>query len=397
MNRLERAATISAIATAVIALVKFVAGVTFSSLALVADAIHSTVDIIGSIAVFLGIKFSSIKSKQFPYGLYKIENLISLFLALLIFYTGYEILIDSFQNLFAEKEAISFIASLAALFSLAVSFILAKYKEKVAIEENSPSMLAEAKHTWMDVITTAGVFVAVAASAVGFRILDALAGIILSIFIFKGGLEILVDSAKVLLDASLDYKTMKKIEEIVAKEGVFSIKEIIARNFGRYIFVDLLLKTKLTDFREIDRRSKELQNKIKEKISRIDKITVEIEYEKKKVITAAVPLEERKKDAKLMEGFGSAKYFALIKTTNKPKQNKILEIKFVKNPYATAQVRKGILTAEFLAKQNIDVLFVRKELKKAGAYYALKDFFVDIRITDAETLKELLEKMEVSA
>ena len=85
MNRLERAATISAIATAVIAIVKFIAGVTFNSLALVADAIHSTVDIIGSIAVFLGIKFSSIKSKQFPYGLYKIENLISLFLACLYF------------------------------------------------------------------------------------------------------------------------------------------------------------------------------------------------------------------------------------------------------------------------------------------------------------------------
>ena len=60
---MEKAAVVSAIVTAIIAIVKFTAGTLFGSIALIADAIHSFTDIIGSIAVFFGIRFSEIKSK----------------------------------------------------------------------------------------------------------------------------------------------------------------------------------------------------------------------------------------------------------------------------------------------------------------------------------------------
>jgi len=46
------------------------------SLALRADAIHSAVDVFASIALIIGLVISGRKSKNFPYGLYKIENLV---------------------------------------------------------------------------------------------------------------------------------------------------------------------------------------------------------------------------------------------------------------------------------------------------------------------------------
>ena len=61
------------------------------SVALVADAIHSATDVISSITVLAGIKISKRKSKNFPYGLYKVENFVSLLTSLFIFLAGYEI------------------------------------------------------------------------------------------------------------------------------------------------------------------------------------------------------------------------------------------------------------------------------------------------------------------
>ena len=85
MNKLEKAAVISVLGNAFVSVIKFAAGTAFGSVALIADAIHSFTDIIGSIAVFFGVRFADVKSEKFPYGLYKIENLVSLFIAFIIF------------------------------------------------------------------------------------------------------------------------------------------------------------------------------------------------------------------------------------------------------------------------------------------------------------------------
>ncbi|HHF43566.1 MAG TPA: hypothetical protein ENL38_07615, partial [Candidatus Aminicenantes bacterium] len=62
------------------------------SIALKADAIHSLTDFISTLAVFIGLKLSKRKSRNFPYGLYKIENLVALVVAFFIFWAGYEII-----------------------------------------------------------------------------------------------------------------------------------------------------------------------------------------------------------------------------------------------------------------------------------------------------------------
>lgn len=55
---------------------KLVLGAVSGSLALTADGIHSAVDIIASLAVLIGLRLSERRSRRFPYGLYKIENVV---------------------------------------------------------------------------------------------------------------------------------------------------------------------------------------------------------------------------------------------------------------------------------------------------------------------------------
>ena len=62
-----------------------------SSLAVTAGAIDSGTDAVASLVLYGGLKLSTRKSLSFPSGLYKIENLISVFVALSIFFAGYEI------------------------------------------------------------------------------------------------------------------------------------------------------------------------------------------------------------------------------------------------------------------------------------------------------------------
>jgi cation diffusion facilitator family transporter len=61
------------------------------SLALAADAVHSLVDVVASVVVLAGLLIARRKSRAFPYGLYKVENLASVAVAFLIFLAGYEI------------------------------------------------------------------------------------------------------------------------------------------------------------------------------------------------------------------------------------------------------------------------------------------------------------------
>ncbi len=391
MNRLEKAAIVSAIVTAAIALIKFLAGTLFGSIALVADAIHSFTDIVGSIAVFFGVRFSDIKSKKFPYGLYKLENLVSLFLSLLIFYTAFEVLREAIAGLSGPLEKVGAIAIVAAAFSLVVSFLLARYKEKVGREENSPSMLSEAKHTKMDAMTTVGVLVGVSLSFAGFPFLDPIIGIVIAVLVFKAGVEILLDSAKVLLDVSLDYKTMKKIEKIAAGQKEVKVKELIARNSGRYVFVDLKLETSIKELKKVDQLRKQCEEKIRAAVPRIDKIMLDIEYRKKDVLLYAVPLAQKSKNSTIVPEFGTAGFFGLFKVSNKPEEKKLLESKIIENPYAKGATKRGILAAQLLAKNKVDVLFVKEEMHKGGSYYALQDYFIETRKTDKKTFNELLE------
>ncbi len=61
------------------------------SLAVAAEGVHNLVDLVAAVVVLAGLKLSQRKSKDFPYGLYKVENVVAVAIALLIFFTGYEI------------------------------------------------------------------------------------------------------------------------------------------------------------------------------------------------------------------------------------------------------------------------------------------------------------------
>ena len=87
----KKIALMSILLNLFLSVIKIAAGIIGGSASLVADGIHSLADLAGALSVYVGIVIANLKSDKFPYGLYKVENLVALISAFAIFFAGFEI------------------------------------------------------------------------------------------------------------------------------------------------------------------------------------------------------------------------------------------------------------------------------------------------------------------
>jgi len=173
------------------------------SVALIADAIHSSTDVISSVTVLAGIKISKRKSKHFPYGLYKVENFVSLFSSVFIFVAGYKIVYTVFFDHQPLNTQYLPYAMVGVLLTMAITFTFSHYELRQGRELNSPSLIADAEHVRTDMFSSSVILFGLVGGWFGLN-LDRIAAILVAVLVFKAGLSILVDALRVLLDASID-------------------------------------------------------------------------------------------------------------------------------------------------------------------------------------------------
>ena len=390
MEQTEKVSLISSLITLFLLVFKSIIAVLSGSIAIKADAIHSLTDFISSLAVFAGLKISKRKSKTFPYGLHKVENLISLIISFFIFLAGYEI---GKEVIFASLPKVKHLnlALLVSIIAFLVSYFLSIYKIRAGKKTNSPSLIADGHHSKSDALSSLIVFIGLSGYLFGIRIEKFAAGIVI-IFIVKSGYEILIDSLKVLLDASLDYETLNKIRKIIIEERrVGQIKTLLGRNSGRYRFIEADLTLNVREVEKAHHIVESLEQKIKKEIPYIDSIRIHYEPIQKKVLKYAVPL--KLPEGELSEHFGEAPYFALINVD--VDTNNIKKIETFENPFVHQEKGKGIAIAEDLIKRDVDFLILKKKFKGKGPEYALADSYVEIIITDKNNLYEVLEELKI--
>jgi cation diffusion facilitator family transporter len=360
------------------------------SSALLADTIHGFSDTFASLLVLVGIWLSKRKSKAFPWGLYKVENFVALVSAGLIFFAGYEIVHYVFKT---EKtlDLDHFYSSLFGLLAIIlVICIFSRFEAKKAKAFNSPSLLADASHWYSDIASTALVLTAVLGSRVGYPILDRLAALIMVGFIAKVGWDILKDSMKTLLDASVDPNTLHQIRDVILRlPQVKEIKSLQARNSGRFVFVRAELVFSIKKFSQAHQVSEEIEKTILKEIPQVDKVTIHYEPVKKDFFTYAVPVEEDKH--KISEHFGDAPYFHLIQM--RLQDHTIQEEKILRNPYLKEEKGKGIKVSEWLLQNGVDTVYTRKAFDGKGPSYVFSNAEVEVMMTEDKTIDEIYKKL----
>jgi cation diffusion facilitator family transporter len=254
--------------------IKIIGGMISGSAALTADGVHSLSDLAASLSVYAGIIISNKKSKLFPHGLYKVENLVALVSAFAIFFAGYEIAKDV---LFEEATPMKNLPVAIGVIGLTVliTYLYSRWEKKKAIELNSPSLLADAEHIKADFYTAIVVLVGVLGQYFGFPIVEKLAVVVVVYFIFHSGFEILKEAIKVLLDASLDYESIDKIKKIVNQNPqVENILQVTGRNAGSYKFVQLDLDLKTDSLKEAHKIAHEIEDSIKSQMPFVEKVII---------------------------------------------------------------------------------------------------------------------------
>ena len=387
----ERTALLVALSNVLLVAAKYALAVYSGSTALLADAVHSATDVVNSIAIYVGLLFSKRKTRQFPYGLYKIENLAALVTSLFILLAGVEILREILKASRAEIVAARLPAALAGVaFILLWTFLVSRYEQGVGKRLNSPSLMADAQHVFSDLLSTAIIFLALAGNLVGLH-LDKAAAAVVVLFIFRAGVQISLEALRVLLDASLDYDTLDKIKSIILSHPqVKAIHFLKGRNSGRFKFVEAEIEVRESRLARAHKISSEIERKIKSEVPGVDEVLLHYEPFKKEEYLFAVPLAQDERT--LSAHFGEASYFAFLRYDRH--SGRITEKTVLPNPFLNLEKARGIAVAEWLVEKGVDTVLVPKRFEHKGPAYVLHDAEVEVYEVGQVSLDEVTQRIQ---
>jgi cation diffusion facilitator family transporter len=369
-----------------------------NSLALQADAFDNLTDIIMVIAALMGIIYSKKKpNEKFPYGYYKIENIVALIISIFIFFTAYNIIFQSITEILAfytgnvaKKMVISTSIFIFLVISLLISFILAIYLNRMGKRTKSPIIISEAKEKFLDIFISLSVVISFIGALFKIFFLDSIIGLIIALFIIKGGYDIFISSTKTLLDAVVDFEERTELHYLIGTYAkIKRIENLEIRSFGRYIFVEVIVTlNKDIPLSQIETMKKVISSEIKEKFPQIFKIIVITQTEEKEIIKVAAPLSNNEGlSSKLFVHYGESPFFALLYF----KDGNLLEYDIIPNKFLQKEKRKGILISDWLSSERIDKIYLKKELK-IGPRLIFEKSLIVVEITNFEKLNEIIEK-----
>jgi cation diffusion facilitator family transporter len=357
------------------------------SLAVGAEMVHNLVDLLAAIGVLIGIKLATRKSRAFPYGLYKLENLVTVVLAGMIFVTAYEIGREALFTPLHEPTVSLWMLS-GLLIAIAIPLVFSHFELRAGQTANSPALIADAKEYKVHVLTTGLAFVALLSQWFHFPV-DRIAALIIVVVIGKTGWDLLVEGIRVLLDASLDADTLLKIREIVASEPtVAEVESVTGRNAGRFRFIEIEVTLRSSGLEKAEAAMEHIERQIRQSIFNVERVLIHAEPEKRTHLCYAAPLADM--DGTLSEHFGEAPYFGLITVR---RADGVLEKKqIVENPYQHEEKAKGIRVSEWLVNQKVDLVLLKKSLSGKGPVYVFGDAAVEMWVTEAATLSVALSE-----
>lgn len=256
-------------------------GLFFGSLGLSADGVHSFVDAIVSITVWLGIRYSQKRADgKFHYGYYKFDAIFSLFAAMIMVASGVVISYTGVIEYTTFKHhVISVDASVIAGISILIAVLLAIGKNRYAKSSGLVSLKTDAYNSIKDAMASIIALVGIAATWYGFYGLDSIAGLIIGAFVMVAGYFSVKSSSLILADAYSNPEMLETIKRIATSvPGIQGIDDLRVRRSGPFLTVEMHIRVdgNITVF-EADRISKEVTLSMREKILSLGRVTVKPE------------------------------------------------------------------------------------------------------------------------
>lgn len=230
-----RTSIIGILANILLVAFKMVVGLAANSIAVILDAINNLSDALSSVITIVGAKLASKSpTRKHPLGFGRIEYFSALLVSGIVLYAGITSAVESVKKIIHPEEAsyttVSFIIIAAAV---VVKLLLGLYVKGQGKKVNSGALEASGSDALFDAVLSASVL----ASAVIFKAfgisLEAYVGVLISIFIIKAGIEMMLDTLNELMGHRDNVELTKKIKKLIAEdENVRGAYDLILYNYG---------------------------------------------------------------------------------------------------------------------------------------------------------------------
>lgn len=395
LGRGKRIALIATILTAMLAVIKYTAGVLYNSDVLIADAYHSLADTAAIFASAFGL-FLAGKSKtdKFPYGLYKAETIALLFIGIFISYAGVDLTREGIKKIMEPqfRAGVPYIPVFVVIFSVIVSAFIAWWELKVSREIKSLSLEANAKESFLDLASSAVVFCGIIMPSLNFPVVEGVSIILIALLVLKIGLESTYRSILILLDANVHDELKKSIGDIICRiKGIKAVKGVFIREAGPFKMIDLKIEVSPSaTVYAANELNEEITKRILENIDNIDEVIVDVKPAKNEIYRAVVPVVSSNGLRSIVfPHFGRSRYYAIVKITGFCNDIEIED--FYLNEFFDGEKHVGLNVVKSLINFNVDIIFT--SMIGEISFYILKDNMIDIyKIEDDEkTIKDVID------
>ena len=245
----SRVAAISIFASAGMATAKLVVGVVIGSLALISEALHSSVDVIATIVTWSVVRFSDRPAdEEHHYGHGKLESVSALGIIAMLYVLAGGVLVEAIGRLRegAVPPKLSAIPFIVLVLDIAVNFWRARALHHVARETRSQALAADALHFASDVLGSVAVIVGLTLSALGYEWGDAAAAVAVAIVIAMLGMRLARSTVETLLDRAPEGVADKAATAIRNVPGVVGVERLRVRMVGSTYFIDAIVQVPRT-------------------------------------------------------------------------------------------------------------------------------------------------------
>lgn len=234
-RRIIRTSVIGIAANLALAAFKAAVGLAANSIAVVLDAVNNLSDALSSIITIIGTKLSGKRpDKKHPYGHGRIEYLTGVAIAVIVLLAGAASLRESAgKAVHPEETAYNAVSLVILAAAVVVKVVLGRYVKKVGKEIGSGSLAASGSDALFDAVLSGATLAAAGANLLwGWRV-EGVLGMVISGFIIKAGVELLLDPINSIIGQRADAELTGRVKEIVASfPEVRGVYDLTLHNYG---------------------------------------------------------------------------------------------------------------------------------------------------------------------
>jgi cation diffusion facilitator family transporter len=265
----QRTAALSVVSNSALILLKVIAGLLTGSVAILTEAVHSSIDLVASVVAFFSVrKADEPADESHRYGHEKIENLAAAIEGILILIGSVAIAFQAIRHLINHKSVQMVGIGIAVIgVSMLVNIGVALRLRRAAARTGSPALAGDAAHLGTDALTSAAVLIGLVLMAItGAQWIDPVMALAVACVIVITGVRLLTQSTRVLVDESLPPSEVEAIRDAIeafANRGVVGYHELRTRRAGARRYVDLHVQFHHgTSLEDAHRTAHELQDVI---------------------------------------------------------------------------------------------------------------------------------------